>query len=44
MMSLSETKQSEVIGTFSSTSRYLVDFLNIDNKYFDGLIIFPSFK
>ena len=31
-------KQSEVIKTFSSTSRYLDDVLNIDNKYFDGLI------
>ena len=44
MMSLSETKQSEVIGMFSSTSRYLVDFFNIDHKYFDGLIILSSFK
>ena len=42
MMSLSEEKQSE--SAFSSTSRYLDDLLNIDNKYFDGLIsqIYPS--
>ena len=37
-MSLSEEKQSEVIEAFSSMSRYLDDFLNIDNKYFDSLI------
>ena len=38
MMSLSEDKQSEVIEAFSSMSRYYDDVLNIDNKYFDGLI------
>ena len=44
IMSLSEEKQSEVIEAFSSTSRYLDDVLNIDNKYFDRLIsqIYPS--
>ena len=44
MMSLSEKKQSEVIEAYSSTSRYLDDLLNIDNKYLDGLInqIYPS--
>ena len=44
MMSLSEEKQSEVIEAFSSTSRYLDVLLNIDDKYFDGLIsqIYPS--
>ena len=44
MMFLSEAKQSEVIEAFSLTSRYLDDLLNIDNKYFDGLIsqIYPS--
>ena len=44
MMSLSELKQSEVCAAFSSTSRYLDDLLNIDNKYFDGMIsqIYPS--
>ena len=44
MMSLSEEKQSKVIEAFSSTSRYLEELLNIDNKYFDGLIsqIYPS--
>ena len=33
MMSLSEENQSEVIEAFSSTSRYLDDLFNIDNKY-----------
>ena len=44
MMSLSEEKQSKVIEAFSSTSRYLDDLLNIDDRYFDGLIsqIYPS--
>ena len=44
MISFSEEKQSEVIEAFSSTSRYLDDSLNIDNKYIDGLIsqIYPS--
>ena len=38
MMSLSVENQSEIIEAFSSTSRYLDVFLNIDNTYFDGLI------
>ena len=38
MMSLSEETHSEVIEAFSSTSRYLDDLLNMDNKHFDGLI------
>ena len=44
MMSLSEEKQSKVIETSILTSRYWDDLLNIDNKYFDGLIsqIYPS--
>ena len=44
MMSLSEEKQTEVTEAFRSTSRYLDDLLNIDNKYFDGFIcqIYPS--
>ena len=43
-MSLSEEKQSEVIEAFSSTSRYLDDLLNIDNKYVDGLISQLTFR
>ena len=44
MISHSEEKQSEVIEAFSWTSSYLDYLLNIDNKYFDGLIsqIYPS--
>ena len=44
ILSLSEEKQSEVTEAFSSASRYLDDFSNDDNKYFDGLInqIYPS--
>ena len=34
MLSLSEDTQSDVIEAFSSTSRYLDDLLNIDNKCF----------
>ena len=44
MMSLSAKRQSEIIEAFSSMSRHLDDLLNIDDKYFDGLIsqIYPS--
>ena len=44
MMSLSEESHYEVIEAFSSMSRYLDDLLDIDNKYFDGLLslIYPS--
>ena len=41
MMSLSVESQSEIIEAFSSTSKYLVDLLNIDNTYFDGSISQP---
>ena len=41
MMSLSEEKQSGDTEAFSSTSRYMGDLLNIDNKYFDSQI-YPS--
>ena len=39
MISLSIENQSEIIEAFSLTSRYFDDLLNIDNTYFDGLII-----
>ena len=44
MLSLSEDNQSGVIETFSSTSRYLEDLLNIDNNFFDSMVnrIYPS--
>ena len=35
MMFLSDDKQDDAIGAFSTTSRYLDDILNIDNAYFD---------
>ena len=37
MMSLSDDKQDDAIGAFSTTSRYLDDILNIDNVYFDDM-------
>ena len=44
MLSLSEDNQSDVIEGFNSTSRYLDDLLNIDNKFFDSMVdrIYPS--
>ena len=44
MLPLSDAYQSEVIETFSSTSRYLDDLLKIDNNLFDSMInhIYPS--
>ena len=43
MTSLSDVKQAEIIETFKSTSRYLDDFLNIGNPYFEGMVnrIYP---
>ena len=38
MVSLSEDNQSDVIESFSSTSRYLDDLLNIDNDFFDSMV------
>ena len=34
-LSLSGKNQTDIIGTFDSTSRYLDDLLNIDNPYFE---------
>ena len=44
MLSLLEDTQSDVIEAFNSTSRYLDDLLNIDNKFFDRMVnsIYPS--
>ena len=41
--SLSDDNQADIIETFNSTSRYLDDFLNIDNPYFEGMVnqIYP---
>ena len=43
MTSLSDVKQAEIIEAFKSTSRYLGDFLKIDNPYFEGMVnrIYP---
>ena len=37
MLSPSEDNQSEIIEAFNSTSRYLDDLLNIDNKFFESM-------
>ena len=44
MMSLSDDKQTDVIGAFNTTSRYLGDISNVNNVYFDNMIsqICPS--
>ena len=43
MKNLSSNNQADVIKTFKLTSRYLDDFLNIDNTYFEGMVtqIYP---
>ena len=40
MTSLSDVKQAEIIEAFKSTSRYLDDFLNIDNPLKAWSIVF----
>ena len=41
--SLSNDNQADIIEAFNSTSRYLDDFLNIDNPDFEGMVnqIYP---
>ena len=43
MDSLNHDNQADVIEAFNSTSRYLVDLLNIDNPYFESMVnqIYP---
>ena len=43
MTSLSNDNQADIIEAFNSTSRYLDEFLNIDNPYFEGMVnqIYP---
>ena len=41
MLSLSVDIQSEVIGAFNSTSRYLDGLLNIDKNFFDSIVNLP---
>ena len=40
---LNHDNQADVIEAFNSTSRYLDEFLNIDNPYFEGMVkqIYP---
>ena len=38
MKDLSSDNQADVIKAFNSTSRYLVDLLNIDTPYFEGMV------
>ena len=38
MLFLSENTQSDVIGAFNSTSRYLHDLLNIVNSFLDSMV------
>ena len=44
MLSLSDCYQTDIIEMFNSTSRYLDDFLNIDNSYFEQMVgqIYPA--
>ena len=44
ILSLSEDNQSDIIEAFNSTSRYLDDLLNLDNNFFDSMVIriYPS--
>ena len=37
-MSLYNDKQADIIDAFNTTFRYLDDFLNIDNIYFDNMV------
>ena len=39
MKNLSRDNQADVIKAFNLTSRYLDDLLNIDNPYFEGMVI-----
>ena len=38
MLSLSDNNQADVVEASNSTSRYLNDFLNIDNPYFEQIV------
>ena len=43
MKDLSNDNQADIIKAFNTTTRYLDDLLNIDNRYFEGMInqIYP---
>ena len=38
-MSLSDNNQTDIIEAFNSTSRYLDDLLDIDNPYFEQMVV-----
>ena len=38
MLPLSDNYQTAIIEAFNSTFRYLDDFLNIDNPYFEQMV------
>ena len=44
MLSLTDNNQTDIIEAFNSASRYLDDLLNIDNPYFEQMVIqiYPS--
>ena len=44
MFCLSDNNQIDIIEAFNSTSRYLDDFFNIDNPYFEHMVgqIYPT--
>ena len=39
MMSLSDDKHVDIIDALNTTSRYMDDILNINNIYFDNMVI-----
>ena len=39
MMSLSDDNQADVIDAFNTTDRYLDDILNMNNVYFDNMVV-----
>ena len=38
MLTLSDNNQTDIIEAFNSSSRYLDDFLDIDNPYFEQMV------
>ena len=43
MLSLSDNNQVDVVEELNSSSRYQDDFLNIDNPYFEQMVITPIY-
>ena len=44
LLSLSDNNKTDIIEAFNSTSRYLDNLLNIDNRYFEQMVgqIYPT--